>query len=162
MCVCVWGAINLWIFFFNSFEGCIRKLENLLPVTWCGRVWSWADEPGSRSLWCQPALLTLIYPDNHFQTSLSCSRSGSVIHLSVIQLSGLFISECVCELQTCCAPLSALLPLLSLPSPLAGTGRVKGGRASVCQVGLVLQPQQQHTVIRVGRKQPLRLGSIKL
>lgn len=73
-----------------------------------------------------------------------------------------FISECVCELQTCCASLSALLPLLSLPSPLAGTGRVKGGRASVCQVGLVLQPQQQHTVIRVGRKQPLRLGSIKL
>lgn len=38
-----------------------------------------------------------------------------------------FICECVCKLQTCYASLSALLPLLSLLSPLAGTGRVKGG-----------------------------------
>lgn len=116
----------------------------------------------------QVPLMSTCSPDTYLPRqslsnfSLSCSHSLSVIHLSVIQLSCLFhLWMCLWASNMLRFPLSP--PSSSLiTSPLAGTGRVKGGRASVCQVGLVLQPQQQHTVIRVGRKQPLRLGSIKL
>lgn len=51
-----------------------------------------------------------------------------------------FIFECVCELQTCYNSLSALLPLLSLQSPLAGTGRVKGGERVCVKWALYCSP----------------------
>lgn len=158
----MWGAINLW--FFSSIL--LRGASENSRIS-CRSPGVGACEAEQTSLAAGPSDVNLLSWHLSTQTItfklLFPARAPALWFTSrSSNYLAFFISECVCELQTCCAPLSALLPLLSLPSPLAGTGRVKGGRASVCQVGLVLQPQQQHTVIRVGRKQPLRLGSIKL
>lgn len=103
--------------------------------------WRWADKPSSRYLWCQHAFLTFIRPDNHFQTSLFPAPSLSLWFTSrSSNYLAFFISECVCKLQTCCASPSALLPILSLPSPLAGTGRVKGGEPVCVKWDLYCSP----------------------
>lgn len=104
-------------------------------------LWRWADKPGSRYLWCQRALLTLICPDNHFQTSLFPAplplRDSPLGHPTISPFSSLNVSASFKHVALPSQPsfLFSHYRLLSL-----GQAELKGGERVCVKWALYCSP----------------------